>query len=181
MTQSQIDCIANRIFHKEKGWKDRNDPKVVAFFGDGDFGHQKGHKPVPKKKLVKSMAMRGCTIVLDEYNTSKWCPCGASELQDCTYCPTITNSDSGLSDADTEMEIDIKPHESCRYRCHKHNADGDKPGANDCCVRNSIGQHKMDRDTLAVMNMLLCAKNALNGMKRPSHLCRKKDQVYFTT
>lgn len=48
----------------------------VVFFGDGTFGHMKGNAPVPKKKLLHQLAVRGLTILIDEYNTSKFCPCG---------------------------------------------------------------------------------------------------------
>ena len=56
-TVSYISKVADRIF--DRASRRRNDipPKDqhqtrVAFMGDGTFGHQKGHAPVPKKKLV---------------------------------------------------------------------------------------------------------------------------------
>ena len=35
-----------------------------------------------QKKVLKSLAFRGLTCLLDEYNTSKMCPCVKSELED---------------------------------------------------------------------------------------------------
>lgn len=50
---------------------------TVVFFGDGTFAAgYRGHAPVAKKKWVKFMAHCGLTILLDEYRTSKMCPCG---------------------------------------------------------------------------------------------------------
>ena len=40
----------------------------------------RGNPSIPKKKLLKYMAVRGLTILIDEYKTSKMCPCGKSEL-----------------------------------------------------------------------------------------------------
>ena len=36
------------------------------------------------KKLLKLLAVRGLTVLIDEHNTSKMCPCGQSELIDTT-------------------------------------------------------------------------------------------------
>ena len=102
-------------------------------------GHQKGHAPVPKKKLVRHLAVRGPTVIMDEYNTSKMCPCGTSELKNV--------------------------HESQRLRCHK-TVGPDGP----CCVECSLGAENMDRDVLAIINFLLCARCALDGKERPDHL-----------
>ena len=42
----------------------------------------RGNPSIPKKKLLKRLAVRTVTVLLDEYRTSKWCPCGADELVD---------------------------------------------------------------------------------------------------
>ena len=143
-TVSYISKVADRIF--DRASRRRNDilPKDqhqtrVAFMGDGTFGHQKGHAPVPKKKLVRSLAVRGPTVIMDEYNTSKMCPCGTSELKNV--------------------------HESHRLCCHK-TVGLDGP----CCVECSLGAENMDRDVLAIINFLLCARCALDGKERPDHL-----------
>lgn len=55
---------------------------TVVFFGDAGFGAtMKGHNAIPKKKILRELCHRGLTILLDEYRTSKMCPCGTSELR----------------------------------------------------------------------------------------------------
>ena len=144
-TVSHISKVADRIFDRASRRrnhgippKDRHQTRV-AFMGDGTFGHRKGHAPVPKKKLIRSLAVRGPTVVMDEYNTSKMCPCGTSELKNV--------------------------HESHRLRCHKTVGLGGP-----CCVECSLGAENMDRDVLAIINFLLCARCALDGKERPDHL-----------
>ena len=140
---SWLSKVADKIFHKEKGHtKTGTTPKVIAFLGDGTFKHQKGYAPVPKKKLAKVLASKGLTVMLDEYFTSKQCPCGNSELEN------DANADS-------------------RLRRHKTSGKNEK-----CCVECILGTDKMDRDVLAVTNFVLCAKAALMDEKRPDHLCR---------
>ena len=57
----------------------------MVFFSDGTFSStMRGQPSIPKKKLLKQLAVKGLTILIDEYNTSKWCPCGQSELIDFT-------------------------------------------------------------------------------------------------
>ena len=60
-------------------------PVVLVAFGKGGLSNAKGHDPVPKKPLVRKMAHRTGTlgsgaqtrlVVVDEYKTSKSCPCG---------------------------------------------------------------------------------------------------------
>ena len=113
----------------------------------------------------------------DEYNTSKCCPCGGAELTDVNV---PNEKDSDLSGADTETEEYSDLHKSCRYRCHKHNADNDKPTC-EWCIENVLGSNRMGRDFLAVVNMLTCAKNALTGKKRPRHLCRVHKPTQLAT
>ena len=123
----------------------RSDEKTVVFFGDGTFScTSKGHISIPKKSILKALATRGLTFLLDEYNTSKQCPCGTSLLKD---QETATSGS--------------------RLRCHQTTG----PGST-CCVLDAIGSSNMDRDTLAVINLAQCAACALKGLKRPGHLCR---------
>ena len=49
---------------------------AVVFFGDGQFGHCRGHAAVPKKSLVHELAVRAPTILMDEHLTSRRCFCG---------------------------------------------------------------------------------------------------------
>ena len=55
--------------------------KTVVFFGNGDFkSSMPGQLSTPKKKILHALCHRGMTVLLDEFNTSKMCPCGQSEL-----------------------------------------------------------------------------------------------------
>ena len=57
----------------------------AVFFGDGRFSSSmRGNPSMPKKKLLKYLAVRGLTLLLDEYRTSKCCPCGGDALKDLT-------------------------------------------------------------------------------------------------
>ena len=55
--------------------------RCVVFFGDGFFGHHRGHASVPKKSVVRELGIRTPTLLIDEYLTSKTCLCGR-RLQD---------------------------------------------------------------------------------------------------
>ena len=125
----------------------RHGSKSVVLFGDGTFTHQKKHVPIPKKLIIKALAIRGLTILVDEFNTSKMCPCGQSEL--CNVEETVPGS---------------------RLRCHK--ATGPE---SPCCVLDAIGSAKMDRDVLATANICICGAHALQKKHRPPWLCRPVD------
>ena len=144
--------VTEKVFFKQRGHVSRAKTKPttsirVAFMGDGTFGHHKGHAPVPKKKLAKVLATKGVTLMLDEFYTSRECPCGDSKLVD---------------------NLQFSPNANCRPRCHETVGPGGP-----CCVEHSLGGgQKMDRDVLAIVNFLLCASAALKGGARPRHLCR---------
>ena len=61
--------------------KQRERKKQVVFFGDGNFrcSTQK-HNSLPKKRLLNNMATKGLVFLIDEFYTSKMCPCGHSPL-----------------------------------------------------------------------------------------------------
>ena len=82
---------------------------------------------------------------LDEFNTSKMCPCGQSEL------------------------CDIDTSEGARLRCHK------ATGPESCCVLDAIGQSNMERDILAAANICHCGACAFQKKNRPPWLCRLDD------
>ena len=51
--------------------------RICIFIGKPTFGAVRGHRAAPAKSLVRALARRFQTIVLDEYNTSQKCPsCG---------------------------------------------------------------------------------------------------------
>ena len=59
----------------------RTDRTSVVFFGNGSFGcTMRGHNSIPKKRILKQLAVRGVTVLLEEFRTSKMCPCGLSAL-----------------------------------------------------------------------------------------------------
>ena len=59
----------------------RTERTSVVFFGNGSFGcTMRGHNSIPKKQILKHLAVRGVTVLLDEFRTSKMCPCGLSSL-----------------------------------------------------------------------------------------------------
>ena len=63
-----------------------NPRKNVVFFGDGTFScTQKGHVSIPKKRLLKQLAVRGLSFLICESYTSKRCPCGQHDLTDKTF------------------------------------------------------------------------------------------------
>ena len=63
--------------------RERKDARRTVFFGDGTFAcTMRGNPSIPKKKLLKRLAVRTVTVLLDEYRTSKQCPCGFGELTD---------------------------------------------------------------------------------------------------
>ena len=137
---------------------------IVVFFGNGRFqaggyGHALGsasliiiglRPTVPKKALLKLLCTRGPTVLLDEYNTSKMCPCGKAELE---TKQVTSNGDS-------------------RVRCHKAAGSGDNIP---CSVAPLLDASKipMDRDILATLNMLQCAACGVRGLPRPAHLCKE--------
>ena len=101
--------------------------KKYLFFGDGDFsGSHKGHISMPTKKVLKSLATRGLTSLLDEYNTSKMCPCGKAELEDVCLHDNMPASNG--------------------IRCHKKTSGPECK----CCIESILGKESMDRDVFLV-------------------------------
>ena len=75
--QEDRQTLATRLYEA----RCRAKKKHVVFFGDGDFNSSiKKHNSLAKKRLLKVMATRGLVFLLDEYRTSKMCPCGHDEL-----------------------------------------------------------------------------------------------------
>lgn len=59
------------------------DARRTVFVGDGTFKcTMRGNPSMPKKKLLKRLAVRTVTVLIDEFRTSKQCPCGGGELRD---------------------------------------------------------------------------------------------------
>ena len=119
----------------------------VVFFGNGTFPHHKGYAPVAKKAVVRRMCTKTTCVVVNEYLTSKMCPCGESELEDVPK--------ELLPDSDNTNN---------RYRRHK---DGIR--SNQCCRLCEDGVY-LDRDVAACVNLALCAYESLVHARRPMHL-----------
>ena len=62
--------------------RERYEMPSIVFFGDASYGPtMRGHNAIPKKAILKELCHKGLTILMDEYGTSKMCPCGHSELK----------------------------------------------------------------------------------------------------
>jgi hypothetical protein len=70
LLQGTIDKLANKIVDSGKSEFPSTASNVV-FFGNGSFKAMRGSAPVPRKKLVRALAMRTTVFVLDEFRTSK--------------------------------------------------------------------------------------------------------------
>ena len=113
--------------------------------------HLRGNASVPKKTLVRELGVRGPTVLIDEYCTSKYCPCG-HEL-----------CDSKAAHPQAQGDLTTPPiREAGRVRVHKTIGD-------DSC---EVLAHRNDRDELAATNMLLTALRVLKGSTWPAHLTR---------
>ena len=65
--------------------RQRKEERTVVFFGDASFGPtMRGHNAIPKKGILRELCHQGVTVLLDEYRTSKMCPCGYDELKTTT-------------------------------------------------------------------------------------------------
>jgi hypothetical protein len=117
--------------------------KRVVFFGDGTFASsRRGCPSIPKKRLLKQLGTRGLTFLLDEYNTSKCCPCGQDELKD-----------AGSSHEEGRECERVRVHKTCGGAC-------------------GVLQRCRDRDALATLNMLQAAVAAVQHHSWPEHLQR---------
>ena len=62
--------------------RQQKETPTVVFFGDASYGPtMRGHNAIPKKGILRELCHRGLTVLLDEFRTSKMCPCGHDELK----------------------------------------------------------------------------------------------------
>ena len=99
MTASEREELRRRLMEVRH---QRREAPTVVFFGDASYGpSMRGHNAIPKKGLLRELCHRGLTFLLDEYKTSKMCPCGHDELKTTGYrfrahksdgaaCPLLT-------------------------------------------------------------------------------------------
>ena len=123
--------------------------QVVVAHGDGDF--KTGYRThqslgLGRKSLLKQLMDRGPVLLLDEWGTSKYCPCCGAEMED---VPSSQTEEDG---------------ERLR-RCKTATL-----GAPcDLMLRCEDG---LDRDAVACVNMLVCVYALLTIGTRPPHLQR---------
>lgn len=150
LLQGTIDKLANRIV--DSGRKEfPSTTSNVVFFGNGSFKAMKGSAPVPRKKLVRALAMRTTVFMLDEFRTSKMCPGGCGSVMEdlegdggyrMRRCSNV--SDAGVA---------LLPKDCSLW-------DGDR------------GAFVCNRDESATVNMTKCCHASLCGRARPPTLCR---------
>ena len=104
--------------------------KRIVALGDGMFSGG-----FPKKTFARELAMRGPTLIISEFNTSKMCPCGTCKLED-------------VPNAGRPQPLDAIR----RPRQHI----GHRGSINLCCAIQPFAElgRETDRDELACMNIL---------------------------
>ena len=141
-TNKTLDKIASRMLRSSSHRKNKaKEPppelscKPIVFFGDGNWKQCKGSPPVPRKPLIKRLAARTITVMMDEYRTSKMCPCHGCNAQ------LINQNSLG----------------TCRVRvCTRLNSSGDGTSG---CIVNRVGG--IDRDVAGGLSILVCGKDEL--------------------
>ena len=150
LIQGTVDKLANRIVDSGKTAFPSTTSNVV-FFGNGSFKPMRGSAPVPRKKLVRALAMRTTVFMLDEFRTSKMCPGGCGAVMEdlegeggyrMRRCSNV--SDAGVA----------LPPENCPLW-----AENNSPFV-------------CNRDESATVNMTKCCHASLCGRARPPTLCR---------
>ncbi|CAM9517124.1 unnamed protein product, partial [Laminaria digitata] len=81
LLQGTVDKLADRIVDSGKTEFPSRTSNVVCF-GNGSFKAMKGSAPVPRKKLVRVLAIRTTVFMLDEFRTSKMCPGGCAAVME---------------------------------------------------------------------------------------------------
>jgi len=114
--------------------------KRIVALGDGMFSGG-----FPKKTFAWELAMRGPTLIISEFCTTKMCSCGTCELED-------------VPDAGRPQPL----HASRRPRRHT----GPRPGGSIelyCAIQpfSDLGR-ETDWDELACMNILRCRRTRLH-------------------
>lgn len=91
-----IDKLANVLMKKPGDGSQR----IVAF-GDGQFGHTR-YGPLPRKDFLRSCALRGVVVLIDEYKTTQMCSrCGAKLIKN-----TVTRVFRCASETCRDREVD---------------------------------------------------------------------------
>ena len=135
MTASEREELRRRLMEVRR---QRMEVPTAVFFGDASYGpSMRGHNAIPKKGLLRELCHRGLTFLLDEYKTSKMCPCGHDELKTTGYrfrahkgdgavCPLLTRlgakscalaSLNMVSCALCALTGRTRPEHLCRSKC----------------------------------------------------------------
>ena len=140
MTASEREELRRRLMEVRR---QRREAPTVVFFGDASYGpSMRGHNAIPKKGLLRELCHRGLTFLLDEYKTSKMCPCGHDELKTTGYrfrahksdgaaCPLLTRLGAKSCDRDALASLNMvscalcalagrtRPEHLCRQLCRR--------------------------------------------------------------
>jgi len=109
----------------------------------------------PKKPFARELAVRGPTLIVDEYFTSQKCPCG-HPLENVPAAAAC-----------------LGPTDASRRPRHHTGSGGPAP----CCAMLPFSDKGTDRDELACMCILQCTAAGLDADPfRPQHLSSPKDQ-----
>jgi len=126
--------------------------KRIVALGDGLFSGG-----FPKTPFARELAVRGPTLIVDEYFTSKKCPCGHP----------LENMPAFAAAAC------LGPTDASRHP-RRHTGSG---GPAPCCAMLPFSDKGTDRDDLACMCILQCMAAGLDAHPfRPNHLSSPKDQ-----
>ena len=130
----------------------------IVFFGSfAGRSSSRTYASVPRKFILQQLSKEGLVVILDEFNTSKWCPCGGSVLVDAEGGRLRTHSDNAplcafLRDAE---DPPLPTHDLTQAVAY---ADRWFP------------LNPANRDALATKNMLIIALCALANVQRPEYL-----------
>jgi len=135
MRKRAIDLMADRLCKAAENG--------ILAFGDGSFKPQKGHAPVPSKKIVRAVAARRTIFMLGEWGSSMRCPGGCGgEMKDVVGEYRIRRC---------QTEVGANPHRNCSLSHDGH-------------------AFRAGRDDSSTINMVACVKKSLDGEAWPLHL-----------
>lgn len=152
--EEDVDRFVEERARRAKERRVREGRTRVVVFGDGSFpaAHRR-HQAVPRKSLLRMLADRSVVLLLDEYNTSKLCPCCGEELRD------VEGGAKGKKGERGE-----------RLRICKSTDRGGKHA----CDLFRAHPRGLDRDELACCNFARCTIDLVTTQKRTQWLERPR-------
>lgn len=137
---------------------------IVIAYGAAKFSSTiKGTLSTPTSRAFKKCASKFRTFLVDEYNTSKYCP-HCSKLLDTPREPKL------CCDGVTRM-FDCRSVKLCTSQECVLRAAADHPFGHVKHTARAKRAYEMSRDKVGALNILRCALAELHGMARPTHLC----------